>query len=219
MGRTTYQQILQGRAVNRNQLHPGDIIFPSPHHEGLYIGNGMVLEAPHTGTRVQTIPLSQFGFWQARRLIGGGGGIVPPRGIAGQNNFGLPVGSNNPQDRLPHPNFQLEIAQQNQQNQAAMQQFQQQQQHMLAQQSAQFMAAMKSQSAQTRQQGLAQQAADQLFQQHQAGAQAQLALTGQPAAGLLSGSPTANLAEETQQRAQDLRQRALQRAGLASSAA
>jgi hypothetical protein len=207
MGRTTYQQILQGRAVNRNQLHPGDIIFPSPHHEGLYIGNGMVLEAPHTGTRVQTIPLSQFGFWQARRLIGGGGGIVPPRGIAGQNNFGLPVGSNNPQDRLPHP------------NQAAMQQFQQQQQHMLAQQSAQFMAAMKSQSAQTRQQGLAQQAADQLFQQHQAGAQAQLALTGQPAAGLLSGSPTANLAEETQQRAQDLRQRALQRAGLASSAA
>jgi hypothetical protein len=215
MGRTTYQQILQGRAVGRNQLHPGDIVFPEAGHEGLYIGNGMVLEAPHTGDVVKTIPLSSFGFWQARRLIGGGGGIIPPRGIAGQNHFGLPVGSNNPQDRQPHPNFQAEIAQQQQANAQAMAQFQKQQQQMLAKQQTQFLGALQTQAAQTRQQGLAQQAADQLFQRHQAGAQAQMTLTGQPAAGLLSGDPTANLVEQNRQKAVDLRQKALQRAGIA----
>lgn len=214
IGRTTYDQIRQGRAVGQGQLHPGDIVFSNPHHEGLYIGNGMVVEAPHTGDVVKTITLANFGFYTARRLLGGGGGIIPPRGIAGQDQHGLPVGSNNPGDRMPHQNFQAEIDAQNAANQQAMAQFQRQQQQMMAQQQAQMLETMKSEAAQTRQQALAQQAADQLFQQHQAGQQAQMALTGQPAAGLLTGNPTADLTAQNEARTQELRQRALQRAGL-----
>lgn len=101
IGRTTYDQIKQGVAVSARHLKPGDIVFPEPGHEGLYLGNGMVLEAPHTGARVQVIPLKDFGFMTARRLIGGGGGIIPPRAIAGQAG-GLPIASPNPQDRQPH---------------------------------------------------------------------------------------------------------------------
>jgi hypothetical protein len=101
IGRTTYQQIKQGIAVPRAALRPGDIIFPSVHHEGLYIGNGMVLEAPHTGDHVKIIPLSQFGFLTARRLVRGGGGVVPPRAIGGQNHVGLPIPHPNPIMRVP----------------------------------------------------------------------------------------------------------------------
>jgi len=102
IGRTTYDQIKQGQPVGRDQLVPGDIVFPSTEHEGLYIGNGMILEAPHTGDHVKIIPLSQFGFLTARRLLHGGGGIIPPRGIGGVSQSGLPVPSQNPADRLPH---------------------------------------------------------------------------------------------------------------------
>jgi hypothetical protein len=103
LGRTTYEQVNQGRAVGIHELQPGDIVFPEPGHEGLYAGNGMVIEAPHTGDHVKLIPLSQFGFWKARRLVSGGGGIVPPRGIGGLSAAGLPIPSQNPADRVPHP--------------------------------------------------------------------------------------------------------------------
>jgi hypothetical protein len=103
IGRTTYQQITQGRAVGIHDLQPGDIVFPSAHHEGLYIGNGQVLEAPHTGDHVKIVPLSSFGFLTARRLVSGGGGIIPPRGIGGFSAAGLPIPSSNPGDRQPHP--------------------------------------------------------------------------------------------------------------------
>src|SRR5439155_9991214 len=105
IGRTTYDQIKQGVRVAANQLQPGDIVFPEAGHEGLYLGGGRVLEAPHTGDRVKIVPLSAFGFMTARRLINGGGGIVPPRGLGGVHpGTGLPVPSSNPADRLPHPN-------------------------------------------------------------------------------------------------------------------
>jgi hypothetical protein len=94
IGRTTYDQVKQGVGVGRNQLQPGDIVFPEPGHEGLYVGNGMILEAPHTGDHVKLIPLQQFGFWQARRLIRGGGGVTPPPRLGGVSQTGLPV---------PHP--------------------------------------------------------------------------------------------------------------------
>jgi hypothetical protein len=110
IGRTTYQQIDQGHAIGIHDLQPGDIVFPSREHEGLYIGNGMVLEAPHTGDHVKVIPLSSFGFMTARRLIGGGGGVIPPRGIGGVSPSGLPVPSSNPADRQPHPGFLKQAA-------------------------------------------------------------------------------------------------------------
>lgn len=102
IGRTTYDQIKQGIPVSAANLRPGDIVFPSSHHEGLYVGNGMVLEAPHTGDKVKLIPLSSFGFMTARRLIGGGGGVIPPKAIAGQSQSGLPVASPHRADRTPN---------------------------------------------------------------------------------------------------------------------
>lgn len=103
IGRTTYEQIHQGIGVGMHDLQPGDIVFPSREHEGLYIGNGMVIEAPHTGDHVKVIPLAQFGFMTARRLVRGGGGIVPPRGIGGVSQAGLPIPHSDPSMRAPHP--------------------------------------------------------------------------------------------------------------------
>lgn len=41
-----------------DQLQPGDLVFfgtsvSSIHHVGMYLGNGMMINAPHTGARVR----------------------------------------------------------------------------------------------------------------------------------------------------------------------
>jgi cell wall-associated NlpC family hydrolase len=80
--RTTFQQVNVGTAVySISQLEPGDLIFTpgsdgtstSPGHVGMYIGNGLVIEAPKTGESIRLSPL--HGYWSAnavaiRRLIG-----------------------------------------------------------------------------------------------------------------------------------------------------
>jgi len=40
IGRTTYDQINVGTPVSRDQLKPGDLVFPNAGHVGIYIGNG-----------------------------------------------------------------------------------------------------------------------------------------------------------------------------------
>jgi cell wall-associated NlpC family hydrolase len=68
--RTTYEQIHQGVSVKGKTLRPGDIIFPTTHHEVMYVGNGKVVAAPHTGTVVQYQPLSRFkSIVDVRRVI------------------------------------------------------------------------------------------------------------------------------------------------------
>jgi len=71
--RTTFDQIKMGRGVdpNKEQLRPGDLVFPSSHHVVMYVGGGKVIAAPHTGTVVQYQPLSNFGKLYAVRRIGG----------------------------------------------------------------------------------------------------------------------------------------------------
>jgi Cell wall-associated hydrolases (invasion-associated proteins) len=59
--RTTFEQIHTGRGVSLKDIQPGDLVFPSTHHVVMYVGNGQVIAAPHTGTVVQYQPLSQFG--------------------------------------------------------------------------------------------------------------------------------------------------------------
>jgi cell wall-associated NlpC family hydrolase len=55
----TGSQIYEGRPVAPSQLAPGDLVFfhPDangvPHHEGMYIGNGQFIHAPHTGDVVR----------------------------------------------------------------------------------------------------------------------------------------------------------------------
>jgi cell wall-associated NlpC family hydrolase len=62
VGRTTYDQIKQGQPVGRKQLQPGDTVFFSKggdvHHEGLYIGHGQFIHAPHTGDVIKISSLS-----------------------------------------------------------------------------------------------------------------------------------------------------------------
>jgi cell wall-associated NlpC family hydrolase len=61
--RTTYDQFKTGTPVAKNALQPGDAVFfePSkagPGHEGMYIGNGQFVEAPHTGAVVRISTLA-----------------------------------------------------------------------------------------------------------------------------------------------------------------
>ncbi len=67
IGRTTYQQIFNGRSVSKSELRPGDLVFPDPDHVSLYVGGGTVIEAPHTGAQVREVPM--WGFWAARRVV------------------------------------------------------------------------------------------------------------------------------------------------------
>jgi cell wall-associated NlpC family hydrolase len=67
--RTTYEQWRVGASVaSVSQLVPGDLIFipgsdataAGPGHVGMYIGNGLLINAPHTGTVVQVAPVSSW---------------------------------------------------------------------------------------------------------------------------------------------------------------
>ena len=67
--RTSEQQWLGLPHVPTSQLRPGDLIFfnrgefaPNlPGHVGIYIGNGKMIDAPHSGVSVRIEPLSIFG--------------------------------------------------------------------------------------------------------------------------------------------------------------
>jgi NlpC/P60 family protein len=59
LGHYTGFQYYQGRRVPRDQLQPGDLVFfhasssGVPGHEGMYVGNGSFIHAPHTGDVVK----------------------------------------------------------------------------------------------------------------------------------------------------------------------
>jgi cell wall-associated NlpC family hydrolase len=68
--RTTFQQVDVGMPVySLTQLEPGDLLFTAgsdgtptnPGHVGLYLGDGLVEEAPETGLNIMITPLS--GYW------------------------------------------------------------------------------------------------------------------------------------------------------------
>lgn len=58
--RTSEEQALVGTPVNPNALEPGDLLFAAgsdgtaqaPGHVGMYLGDGYVIEAPHTGATI-----------------------------------------------------------------------------------------------------------------------------------------------------------------------
>ena len=59
--------VKKGKAVKRNELKPGDLIFPSDHHVGIYIGDGQFIHAPHTGDVVKISHVSKF--YAGRRVL------------------------------------------------------------------------------------------------------------------------------------------------------
>lgn len=56
-----------GRAVTKGQLQPGDIIFPIKRHVGIYLGDGMMINAPQAGDVVKIQKI--WSFYAARRLL------------------------------------------------------------------------------------------------------------------------------------------------------
>jgi len=78
LARDAGDQARQGRAVAKNQLQPGDLMFFAwggvVDHVGIYAGNGLMLHAPETGSKVQLIPIWSSplarNFAGARRYFG-----------------------------------------------------------------------------------------------------------------------------------------------------
>jgi hypothetical protein len=69
-----------GTPVERSRLQPGDLLFyatgadqGSIHHVSMYVGNGMMIQAPATGRTVETVPVDTPSyarqFWGARRYL------------------------------------------------------------------------------------------------------------------------------------------------------
>ncbi|MER6566988.1 C40 family peptidase [Streptomyces sp. NPDC001093] len=72
--RTTYTQVGEGKAVSLEALKPGDLLFSRgtaarPEHVGMYIGEGLVIEAPRTGKPVRITPIKDWVVLAARRVI------------------------------------------------------------------------------------------------------------------------------------------------------
>lgn len=67
LSRTTYTQVKEGKAVSVDALKPGDLLFTRgtaavPEHVGMFIGQGLVLQAPHTG---DVVKISTLASWRA----------------------------------------------------------------------------------------------------------------------------------------------------------
>ncbi|MEV7145413.1 C40 family peptidase [Streptomyces sp. NPDC093084] len=72
--RTTYTQVNEGKAVSRAQLNPGDLIFSRgtasrPEHVGMYMGEGLVIEAPRTTKPVRITPIKDWAILAVRRVL------------------------------------------------------------------------------------------------------------------------------------------------------
>ncbi|MFI0961406.1 C40 family peptidase [Streptomyces sp. NPDC021080] len=72
--RTTYTQLNEGKAVSPAQLEPGDLIFSRgtaarPEHVGMYMGEGLVIEAPRTTKPVRITPIKDWTILAARRVL------------------------------------------------------------------------------------------------------------------------------------------------------
>ncbi|MGW1998155.1 NlpC/P60 family protein [Embleya sp. NPDC001921] len=63
MGRTTYDQVTQGRSIPMSQARPGDLVFEhfggqSPSHVGFFLKSGWIYDAPKPGDVVGPSPMA-----------------------------------------------------------------------------------------------------------------------------------------------------------------
>jgi len=63
-------QIRYGRKVSRGSLQPGDLVFfyRAVTHVGIYLGNGLMIDAPRPGRNVRVSPVNSMPFAGAVRL-------------------------------------------------------------------------------------------------------------------------------------------------------
>nr|WP_042366935.1 C40 family peptidase [Streptacidiphilus neutrinimicus] len=76
LGRTTYDQVTEGRPVSIDQLAPGDLVFTegsaaAPGHVGMYVGDGLIINAPHS---LAVVDFNTLADWRplilaARRIV------------------------------------------------------------------------------------------------------------------------------------------------------
>ncbi|MEU8782657.1 C40 family peptidase [Streptomyces sp. NPDC048637] len=76
ISRTTYSQVKEGKAASVDALKPGDLLFTRgtaavPEHVGMFIGQGLILQAPKTG---DVVKISTLASWRpdvlaARRVV------------------------------------------------------------------------------------------------------------------------------------------------------
>jgi len=91
--RTTVTQVLQGLAVSKAQLQPGDLVFPEfpIHHVQIYTGNGNIIESPQSGETVTERPM--WGFFTARRIVNSNGAAASaPQDFSAGSVVGSAVG-------------------------------------------------------------------------------------------------------------------------------
>ncbi|MEY9931630.1 cell wall-associated NlpC family hydrolase [Catenulispora sp. GP43] len=57
--RTVRAQARAGTHISLNKAEPGDLVvfYPTQHHVGIYVGNGLVIDSPHTGASVRPDPV------------------------------------------------------------------------------------------------------------------------------------------------------------------
>jgi peptidoglycan DL-endopeptidase CwlO len=70
--RVTWEQLTQGRAVPPElpDLQPGDLIFYlDGAHVAMYVGNGLVIQAPSTGERIDYAPWNMMPITAVRRVL------------------------------------------------------------------------------------------------------------------------------------------------------
>jgi len=85
ISRVTYTQIRDGTAVSRAGMKRGDLWFTDPGHVAIYLGDGRMVEAPNSRSRVRVVPVRTF---YAGRRIG------QPSSVSGGSSggTGVPVG-------------------------------------------------------------------------------------------------------------------------------
>ncbi|MDF3291086.1 C40 family peptidase [Streptomyces silvisoli] len=67
--RTTWDQVNVGQRVAVSDLQPGDLVFyySDISHVAMYIGNGQMIQAPHTGAVVDIQPVTEMPIYGATR--------------------------------------------------------------------------------------------------------------------------------------------------------
>ena len=68
ISRTTFTQVTEGQGVSVDSPLPGDLVFApgadgsvdSPGHVGMYLGGGLLIEAPHTGAQTRIVTYSSW---------------------------------------------------------------------------------------------------------------------------------------------------------------
>lgn len=81
ISRVTYTQLNDGTAVTRDQMRRGDLWFTDPGHVAIFLGDGQMVEAPNSRSRVRVAPVRQF--FAGRRI--GAPSTVP----GGVQNVGI----------------------------------------------------------------------------------------------------------------------------------